>query len=96
MKLWYCPVFPSSKSVLQFCLAAQIPFDPQKIDYLYGDFKDDPLLSDGETKISESNAILRYLCEKFCVPSYWYPSGPELTQQESQRRSSIDQWLEWR
>lgn len=44
------------------------------------------LLGDG-IKIHESNAILRYLCNKHALDS-WYPLDPE-------RRAVIDQWLDW-
>jgi len=46
-----------------------------------------PTLIDGELKIHESNAILRYLCQKYDLQS-WYPADPVL-------RARIDQWLDW-
>jgi glutathione S-transferase len=46
-----------------------------------------PTLIDGDVKIHESNAILRYLCQKYEL-SRWYPA--DLTV-----RASIDQWLDW-
>ena len=46
-----------------------------------------PTLLDGDVKIHESNAILRYLCNKHDLAA-WYPSDPVV-------RASVDQWLDW-
>jgi len=46
-----------------------------------------PTLIDGEVKIHESNAILRYLCTKHELEN-WYPSKPP-------ERAMVDQWLDW-
>lgn len=46
-----------------------------------------PTLIDGDVKIHESNAILRYLCRKHEL-SHWYPTDLAV-------RASVDQWLDW-
>ena len=46
-----------------------------------------PTLVDGDLKIHESNAILRYLCAKHQLTN-WYPD--ELT-----HRARVEQWLDW-
>jgi glutathione S-transferase len=46
-----------------------------------------PTLLDGEVKLHESNAILRYLCFKHEL-TQWYPSS--LAQ-----RATVEQWLDW-
>ena len=46
-----------------------------------------PALIDGAIKIFESNAILRYLCHKHRL-STWYP-------EELARRALVEQWLDW-
>jgi len=46
-----------------------------------------PLLQDGDFRIYESNAILRYLCNKHQLTS-WYPV-------KTQARALVDQWLDW-
>lgn len=46
-----------------------------------------PTLLDGDIRIHESNAILRYLCAKHAL-SDWYPN--DLAQ-----RAVIEQWLDW-
>jgi glutathione S-transferase len=46
-----------------------------------------PTLVDGEVKIHESNAILRYLCVKHDLDA-WYPRHPA-------SRAKVEQWLDW-
>ena len=46
-----------------------------------------PVLIDGDLSLSESNAILRYLCRKFSL-SEWYPA-------DLRERALVDQWLDW-
>ena len=46
-----------------------------------------PTLIDGEIKIHESNAILRYLCFKHDLHD-WYPTDPAA-------RALVEQWLDW-
>ena len=46
-----------------------------------------PTLVDGDIKIHESNAILRYLCVKHGLAE-WYPS-------DLAKRAAIEQWLDW-
>ena len=46
-----------------------------------------PTLVDGDIKIHESNAILRYLCVKHGLDD-WYPS-------DLKTRAAVEQWLDW-
>ncbi len=46
-----------------------------------------PTLVDGDIKIHESNAILRYVCQKHGLTE-WYPEDPKA-------RARVDQWLDW-
>jgi glutathione S-transferase len=46
-----------------------------------------PTLIDGDIKIHESNAILRYLCFKHDLTD-WYPTEPAA-------RALVEQWLDW-
>ena len=45
-------------------------------------------MRDGEFVLTESHAILRYLCEKFGVADHWYPK-------EMKKRAKMDQYLDW-
>ncbi len=46
-----------------------------------------PTLIDGDIKIHESNAILRYLCLKHDLKT-WYPENLK-------QRALVEQWLDW-
>jgi len=46
-----------------------------------------PTFLDGDIKLYESNAILRYLCAKHSL-SQWYPSAPAPL-------AATEQWLDW-
>jgi glutathione S-transferase len=46
-----------------------------------------PTFLDGDIKLYESNAILRYLCAKHSL-SQWYPSAPSAL-------AATEQWLDW-
>lgn len=46
-----------------------------------------PTLIDGNVRIHESNAILRYLCHKYELKD-WYPTDPAV-------RATVEQWLDW-
>jgi glutathione S-transferase len=46
-----------------------------------------PTLVDGDVRIHESNAILRYLCTKHRLDA-WYPA-------DLSRRAKVEQWLDW-
>ncbi len=46
-----------------------------------------PLLEDGDFRLPESHAIMRYLCANFAAESF-YPSDPK-------RRAEVDLWLDW-
>jgi glutathione S-transferase len=46
-----------------------------------------PTLLDGDIKLYESNAILRYLCAQHSL-SEWYPSAPA-------QFAATEQWLDW-
>ncbi|MBA55184.1 MAG: hypothetical protein CMK89_12085 [Pseudomonadales bacterium] len=46
-----------------------------------------PVLEDGDLRLTESNAILRYLCTQHELLS-WYPANPR-------QRAKVDQWLDW-
>ncbi|MEE2730762.1 MAG: glutathione S-transferase family protein [Pseudomonadota bacterium] len=46
-----------------------------------------PVLEQGDFRLWESNAILRYLCEQHNLDA-WYP-------RPARQRARVDQWLDW-
>eukprot|EP01094_Clydonella_sp_ATCC50884_P012750 TRINITY_DN23033_c0_g1_i1.p1 TRINITY_DN23033_c0_g1~~TRINITY_DN23033_c0_g1_i1.p1 ORF type:complete len:1165 (-),score=448.58 TRINITY_DN23033_c0_g1_i1:313-3702(-) len=90
VELYFSPLCPFSRSVWMFCLENRIKVSLKKVDLLKKDQELDitfkkfksyskslktPLLVDGDVVLEESHAILIYLCEKFFLPSAWYPFG---------------------
>nr|XP_057927940.1 glutathione S-transferase theta-2 [Doryrhamphus excisus] len=47
-----------------------------------------PVLEDDSFVLTESDAILKYLCRKYAVAEHWYPRQPE-------RRARVDEYAAW-
>lgn len=47
-----------------------------------------PVIIDGDFKLTESTAILRYVVGKYRVDDSWYPEDPK-------ERARIDEYLAW-
>lgn len=104
MELFISGLCPYSRAVWLFCLANKLDITYHKldlfthdhgVDMLYKKFeklsqlKQVPVLVDGEMVIHESCAIVAYLCNKFLLPSNWFPKAP------MQAEMLVYQYLEW-
>jgi glutathione S-transferase len=81
MKLYYHPVSTTSRPVLLFIQENSIPAELQVVDLMTGEHmkppysgmnpsKLVPMIEDGDFRLTESSAILKYLAEKTGSPAY--------------------------
>ncbi|XP_077942665.1 glutathione S-transferase theta-2 isoform X2 [Gasterosteus aculeatus] len=47
-----------------------------------------PVMEDNGFVLTESDAIMKYLCNRYDVPEHWYPRQPE-------RRARVDEYTAW-
>ena len=98
MTLYHNPYSQHVRRVAALLEEASIPYEPVHVALNEGEHMEPdfltvnpnhqvPTLVDGGVKIHESNAILRYLCNKHELTE-WYPTDPVV-------RASVDQWLDW-
>ena len=96
--LYYSPISQHSRRVVSLLEEANIPYEAKLVDMMKGEYLSAeflainpnhqvPTLIDGDIKIHESNAILRYLCNKHEL-SQWYPA-------DLGSRALVEQWLDW-
>ncbi|HKA89601.1 MAG TPA: glutathione S-transferase family protein [Haliangiales bacterium] len=97
MKLYMHPVSNTSRPVRLFIAENKIPCDEQIIDLFTGEHYKEPyislnpnhmvpLLVDGDLRLTESSAILKYLASKFDLPSY---------PKELKKRAKVDEAMDW-
>lgn len=97
LKLYYNAVSPYAQRVLFFVQEAKIPHTPVPLDFRAGDFQKEPFtklspfntvpaIELGGFAMNESQAILRYLAQKY-QKSSWYPENLE-------ERGTIDQVMD--
>lgn len=88
-----------TRAVLLLCKLAKIPYQFQLIRVAKGDQRKPeylainpdgriPAIQDGNFTLSESHAILAYLCESRGVADHWYP-------RDLGRRAVVDRFLHW-
>lgn len=96
--LYQFPMSPASRRVVSLLAHCELPFEQRNVDLMAGQHMSPeylavnpnhqvPTLLDGDLKLHESNAILRYLCNRHALDS-WYPTDGRL-------RAQVDQWLDW-
>jgi len=81
MKLYMHPVSVMSRPVRLFIADNKIDIDEQVVDLMTGEHKKEPyapinpntmvpMLEDGDFRLTESSAILKYLADKIGSPAY--------------------------
>lgn len=98
MKLYMHPASNASRPVLLFAAEKKIDLETQVVDLLKGEHYGDaftainpnrmvPVLQDGDFRLTESSAILKYLASKINAPEY--PTG------DLQKRAKVDEAMDW-
>ena len=98
INLYHFPVSQHSRRVVSLLEEAKIPYSAKIVDLMSGEHMSAeflkinpnhqvPTLVDNEVTLHESNAILRYLCNKYELVQ-WYPT-------DLAHRAQVDQWLDW-
>lgn len=96
--LFHSPYSQHARRVVSLLIEAGLPYQLRHVAMEKGEHMSPeylavnpnhqlPTLLDGDIRIHESNAILRYLCVKHAL-SEWYPSEPA-------QRAAVEQWLDW-
>jgi len=96
--LYYFPFSQHSRRVVSLLVEAQLEHELRLVAMADGQHRSPeyltvnpnhqvPTLVDGDVKIHESNAILRYLCLKHGL-TQWLP-------EKLDERAKVEQWLDW-
>lgn len=97
MKLYFHPVSTVSRPVVQFCIDAGIGYEPVLVDLMKGEQRQPafaavnpnclvPALEDGDFRLTESSAILKYLADKFAHPAY---------PKDLKARAKVNELMDW-
>jgi glutathione S-transferase len=97
MKLYMHPVSNASRPVRLFIAENKIPCEEQVIDLMTGEHYKEPfasmnpsrqvpLLEDGDFRLTESSAILKYLASKIDSPAY---------PKDLKKRAKVDEMMDW-
>ena len=97
MKLYMHPVSNASRPVRLFIAENKIACEEQVVDLMTGEHLKEPytslnpnrmvpLLEDGDLRLTESSAILKYLASKYDLPSY---------PKELKKRAKVDEMMDW-
>ena len=100
LKLYWNIVSQPARAVKCLLALGNVPHDEQHLDLMTGEIKQEPytllnpkglvpFITEGDFKLGESNAILKYLCEtQPTIPEHLWPKDPK-------KRALTDQFLEW-
>jgi glutathione S-transferase len=97
MKLYYHPVSTVSRPIVLFAADSGIALDYQVVDLMTGEHMQEPyaainpsrqvpVLEDGDFRLTESSAILKYLADKFDSPAY---------PKDLRRRARVNEMMDW-
>jgi glutathione S-transferase len=97
MKLYMHPVSNASRPVRLFIAENKIPVEEQLVDLTTGEHYQEPyaslnpnrlvpMLEDGDLRLTESSAILKYLASKYDLPSY---------PKDLKKRAKVDEMMDW-
>jgi glutathione S-transferase len=97
MKLYMHPVSMTSRPVRLFIAENKIPCEEQLVDLMTGEHMKDayasinpnklvPLLEDGDLRLTESSAILKYLADKINSPTY---------PKDLKQRAKVNELMDW-
>ena len=97
MKLYMHPVSMTSRPVRLFAAENKIALDEQVVDLFTGEHMQPayaavnpnclvPMLEDGDLKLTESSAILKYLADRYDLPSY---------PKDLKKRAKVNEVMDW-
>ncbi len=97
MKLYYHPASTTSRPIMMFAAESGIALDMQVVDLFTGEHYQPPyvglnpnrlvpMLEDGDFRMTESSAILKFLAEK---------SGSPLYPQDLRQRARVNERMDW-
>ena len=97
MKLYMHPVATTARPVRLFCAESGIVLDEEVVDLMTGAHHKEPyaslnpsrqvpLLVDGDMRLTESSAILKYLADKHDSPAY---------PKDLQKRAKVNEMMDW-
>ncbi|MEY4948499.1 MAG: hypothetical protein RL698_710 [Pseudomonadota bacterium] len=97
MKLYMHPIATTSRPVRLFCAESGITLEEEVVDLMTGEHHKEPfvslnpsrqvpLLVDGDMRLTESSAILKYLAEKYDSPAY---------PKDIRKRAKVNEMMDW-
>ena len=97
MKIYYHPVSTTSRPLMLFAQENKLPIEFQVVDLMTGEHMQPPytkinpnklvpVFEDGDFRLTESSAILKYLADKFNSPTY---------PKDLKARARVNEMMDW-